>query len=245
MFWPLLLTLLFNQFAFSQIEERGVDFVVSPGAVLGGETQLGLEWLGPADFTRTQLSIMDLVKLNSLHPNNNQIIASKVAFISRRPFDSFTHSKMNNSAFISQMLSSVSVSQKNSDTWLVTNKVKAYGLPFKVSFDFQFKEVSPSLLGQQVPRYFRDEASGVNGLSRERFMLLDMTNFSQLIYRNYSVVYVKEISAHETLVVCGLIAAFDLKTANTFFNYPPFSTTKATMMGNLKSQIMNMVKTIK
>jgi hypothetical protein len=56
---------------------------------------------------------------------------------------------------------------------------------------------------------------------------------------------VKEISAHETLVVCGLIAAFDLKTANTFFNYPPFSTTKATMMGNLKSQIMNMVKTIK
>lgn len=123
--------------------------------------------------------------------------------------------------------------------------MKAYGLPFKVSFDFQFKEISGHLLGAQVPRYFRDEASGVNGTGRERFMLLDMTNFSQLIYRNYSVVYVKEIGPNETLVVCGLIAAFDLKTANSFFNYPPFSTTKGTMMGNLKSQIMNMVNAIK
>lgn len=112
LFFLILFSSLFGQWAFSQTQERGVDFVVSPGAVLAGETQLGLEWLEPALFTRTQLSIMDLAKVNSLHPNNNQIIASKVAFVSRRSFDSFTHSKMNNSAFISQMLSSVSVSQK-------------------------------------------------------------------------------------------------------------------------------------
>ncbi len=65
------------------------------------------------------------------------------------------------------------------------------------------------------------------------------------MYRNYSIVYVKEISPTETLVVSALIAAFDIKTANGLFQFPPFSTTYDTMMGNLRSQILHMTQSIR
>jgi len=241
----LTLILFLGQNAFSQIVEKNVDFTISPAIVSSGKIHMALEWLTPYDFSVTQMGMIDQAKLQNLYPENNQIIASKIAFIARKSFSELSHAKMNDASYIAHMLNSVSISPKSQDNWKVTNKVKAYGLPFKVSFDFRFKEVSSANLGESIARYFRDEASGISGTGKERFLLLDMTNFSKLMYRNYSIVYVKEISPTETLVVSALIAAFDIKTANGLFQFPPFSTTYDTMMGNLRSQILHMTQSIR
>jgi hypothetical protein len=235
---------IFNQMAFSQTEERSVDFVVSPSVISYGAIQVAFEWLNPSDFNKTDLSLIDLAKVNALSPENNQLIASKIALISKKNFESFSAARMNNAAYISAMLSSVSISAKNAETWSVTNKVKAYSIPFKVSFDLKLKEVSPASLGTGVVNYLRGEAAAIKSSGKERFLILDMTNFSQLMYRNYSVIYIKEISPNETLIVSGIVAGFNLNAANSFFNYPPFSTTKGTMMNNLRSQILNMARMI-
>ena len=239
------IVLFYGQNAFSQTVEKNVDFTISPGIISAGKIHMALEWLSPYDFSLTQMGITDQAKLQNLYPENNQIIASKIAFIAHKSFSDLSYSNMNQAAYISHMLNSVAIVAKSPDTWRVTNKVKAYGLPFKVSFDFRFKEVTPAILGERVAKYFRDEASGVKGTGRERFLILDMTNFSKLMYRNYSIVYIKEISASENFVVSSLIAAFDVKTTNSLFQFPPFSTTYETMMGNLNSQIMYMTKSIR
>jgi hypothetical protein len=238
------LLVLFSQPSSAQTEERSVDFTVSPGVIMGGNFQVALEWLSPHDFTKTDLSSFDNSKAHTLHPSNNHLIASKLAMISKRSFESLSAVNMNNSAFISEMLNSVAIQRKTSEVWTVTNKVKAYSIPFKVSFDLNLKEVSSAALGPRIVKYFKDEASGIKGMGRERFLVLDMTNFSQLMYRNYSIIYIKEISPNETMIVSGIVAAFDLNAANSLFNFPPFSTTKGTMMNNLRSQILHMAQTI-
>jgi hypothetical protein len=238
------LFLLFTHFSWAQTEEKNADFTVSPNLMTAGTIQYGFDWLAPHEFSRSALSVIDNQNIESLHPGNNQLVLAKIAFTSKKSFDSLSGTKMNNAKFISAMLNSNSISQKNSESWSVTNTVKAYGLPFKVSFDFKIKEVSASSLNGDLVRYFRDEASALSSPGRERFLILDMGQFTQLIYRNYSIVYVKEISATETLIVSGLITGFDLKSANSFFNYPPFSTTKETMLKNLRNQILQMARGI-
>lgn len=238
------LFLLFTHLSWAQTEEKNADFTISPDLMAAGKIQYGFDWLAPHELNRSALSVIDNQKVASLHPDNNQLVLAKIAFTSKKSFDLLSAAKMNNAQFISTMLNSNSISQKNSETWLVTNTVKAYGLPFKVSFDFRLKEVAPNSLNQEIIRYFRDEASALNSSGRERFLVLDMSQFTQLIYRNYSIVYVKEISANETLIVSALITGFDLKSANSFFNYPPFSTTKETMLKNLRSQILQMARGI-
>jgi hypothetical protein len=235
---------LFSTLTFAQTEERNIDFTLSPALILDKKIQVAFEWLDPAHFKMKHLGVVDLPKISEQNANKNQMIAAKIAFISNNSFDDLSHSKMNNKTFISEMLSSIGISQKTSDIWRVTNRVKAYGLPFKVSFDFNFKEVASKTLGNQVVKYLSDEASGLKGTGKERFMTLDMTNFSQLIYRNYAIVYMKEISPKETLIVSVIITGFDLSAANSYFNLPPFSTTKSTMMGNFKTQIFNMARSI-
>ena len=241
----LTLILFLGQNAFSQTVEKNVDFTISPSIVSSGKIHMALEWLTPNDFSLTQMGMIDQAKLQNLYPENNQIIASKIAFIARKSFAELSHAKMNEASYIAHMLNSVSISPKSQEIWKVTNKVRAYGLPFKVSFDLRFKEVSSATLGQAVAQYFRDEASGISGTGKERFLLLDMTNFSKLMYRNYSIVYVKEISPTETLVISGLIAAFDIKTANGLFQFHPLSSTYDTMMGNLRTQILHMTQSIR
>ncbi len=244
------LFLIFGLFVFSfslfaQIEEKYVDFPLSSSVIDAGESHLGLEWLSPGDFLKTNLSVMDLPQVSSLNPGNNQIIAAKLAFQSEKSFNDFSFESMNNATFISHMLSSVNLSQKSSGSWLVTNKVKAYGIPFKVNFELTFKELDAKSISKNVVAYFRREADVSAGAGRERFLLLDMTRFSQLMYRNYCIVYLKELGNSKTLIVAGLIASFDLKAANSYFNYPPFSSTHDTMMGNLRTQMLNMVKSIR
>lgn len=236
--------LILSGLGFAQTEERNIDFTVSPAIILDGDIQVAFQWTTPNDFRKTELSLMDLPKISDLQPGNNQLVVSKIAFISKKSFDNLSYNKMNSTSFISDMLNSVGIRQKESDLWYVTNRVKAYNIPFKVSFDFKFKEVAGSTLNSQVLNYIKDEASGVKGTGRERFMTLDMSNFSQLMYRNYSIVYMKEISPNETMIVSGIIGGFNLHTANSFFNYPPFSSTKSTMVGNLRDQILHMARSI-
>ncbi len=237
-------TFLFQSLTFAQTEERNIDFTVSPGVLLDGEIQVAYEWLAPSEFIKKELSLVDSFRITTLHPNNNQMIASKIAFISKKSFAELSYAKMNNSAFIADMLNAVSINQSSFELWNVSNRVKAYGIPFKVSFDFKFNEVVAAKLGTKIVNYFKDEASGLKGTGKERFMTLDMTNFSQLIYRNYAVVYMKEISATETLIVSAIVTGFDLRSGNTFFNIPPFSSTQSTMMGNFEAQIMHMARSI-
>lgn len=236
---------LFNQSAVSQTEEKNIDFTVSPGLILDGKIQIALNWLTPDEFRKTEASLMDIPQIYELHPNNNQMIVSKLALISKKSFDELSYNKMNNALFISDMLNSVGIRAMGTDFWRVTNRVKAYSIPFKVSFDFKFNEISENALGTEVAKYLKDEASGLKGTGRERFLALDMTNFSQLMYQNYSIVYIKEIGPKETMIIAGLIAGFDLRSGNNYFNFPPFSSTKATMMGNLRGQILHMAQIIK
>lgn len=237
------LLLIHSQLAQSQVEEKYVDFNVSPSIVEEGQIQIAFDWLSPSEFRKTNLSQIDLVKINTFKPDNNQIIAAKMIFLSKKSFEDLSQAKMNTAEYISYMLNSVGIKNKGEDLWLVTNKVRAYSIPFKVSFDLKFKEVSGTTLGT-LTNYFKDEASAFKGTGKERYLILDMTNFSQLMYRNYSIVYVKELTNGQNLIVSGVVTGFDLRTANNFFNYPPFSTTEGTMMGNLRSQILHMVRSI-
>jgi hypothetical protein len=238
-----ILTLIFSHLTFAQVEESHVDFTVSPSLISSGEIQVAYEWLEPSELKNKDVAVTDLHKVAALHPGKNHMVASKIAFISRRSFDELNYASMAKSSFISRMLNAVSISQKSSELWNVTNRVKAYKIPFKVSFDFRFKEASAASIGSAA-NYLKDEGAGLAGKGRERFMILDMTNFSQLMYRNYTIVYMKEISEKETLVVSTVVAGFNKNMADTFFNLPPFSTTKKTMMDNFETQIMQIVREI-
>ena len=230
--------------AYSQANETSVDFTVSPAVIDSGDVQIAFEWITPEEFRKRSLKLMDVPDMSVLHPNNNHMIISKMAFLSKNSFDALSHNKMNNANYIADMLNSVGISPKADNLWGVTNQVKAYGVPFKVSFDLEFREVPGASLGAPLHDYLLDEAAAFKGPGRERFLVLDMTRFSQLMYRNYSVIYIKELSSKETFIVSGVISAFNITKANTFFNYPPFSTTKGTMMKNLRNQTLNMVRSI-
>lgn len=240
------LIVLLIQFAFGQaeVEETSVDFTISPSVIQQGKIHVSYEWLTPDEFRKTQLSVMDLVKVKDMAQGKNQLVASKLAFTTKKSFDELAFDKLNTPDYITNMLNSVSISQKAAASWRVTNKVKAYGLPFKVSFDFDFKEVSASSLPAATLNYFKDEASVIKSSGRERILILDMSKFTQLIYRNYSIVYMKEISANETLIVSGVVAGIDINKANGYFNYPPFSRTETTLMNNLRRQIIHMAREI-
>lgn len=230
--------------AFAIPEEKNVEFTLSPALLHDGEIQIAFEWISPSEFRKKDLAMMDLQKINASHPNNNQMVIAKLAFITQQPYESLTYAKMNTAKYITDMLNSVAIRQKASDSWFVTNKVKAYNIPFRVHFDFKFREISAADLDASVVRFIRDENSAFAGPGREHFLILDMTNFSQLIYRNYSIVYVKELGPKETLIYSGAISGIDIKSANGYFNYPPFANTKNTMMGNLRTQITHMAKSI-
>lgn len=238
-----LLFLLLQFQAFAQIEESNVEFTISPSLLSSGKIQVAYEWLSPSEFNKKEFAIIDSLKVAAMKPDNNQLAISKIALISKRPFDSLSAVQMNNISFVAKMLNSVSISQKTSDTWRVTNKVKAYGLPFKVSFDFKLKEV-PITSVPSVARYFRDEASALPAQGRERLLLLDMSNFSQLMYRNVAYVYMKELNSNDTVIVSGIIGGANISTANLIFDHPPFSETEETMINNLRTQIMGMAKNI-
>ena len=234
-----LLLLSLSSLVSAQVMESHVDYTVSPGTIQGGKIQYAHEWLEPHEFKNKELFAIDIVGVNKLHPDNIQLVAAKVAFVSKKSFDQLSHAQMNNADYISEMLDSVGIRGLTADTWRVTNKVKAYGLPFKVSFDFKFREVAASALGGAA-NYLRTEAAGMRG-TRERFLVLDMNNFSMLMYRNYSIVYIKEISPTQTMVVAGVIAGIDIDRAGKYFL---FGGVEKTMLGNLKTQIMNMVTNI-
>lgn len=234
----------FVQFSFAQVEEKTVDYTISPSVLVEGKIHVAYEWLKPIEFNKRNLSVIDTANVSSLHPGNNHLVGSKLAFISKRSFDELSYGQMNNAKFISKMLNSVAIKQKTADTWAVTNKVKAYGFPISVNFDLKFNELSASAVPASVARYLKDEGDAMAGTTRERFLVLDMTNFSQLMYRNYSYVYIKEIGPRETMIVAGIVAGFDLKAANSYFNFPPFSSTRGTMMSNMREQIIQMAKAI-
>lgn len=244
--FALLFACLFSaQFAHAQVLESSVDFTIAPGTITDGTLQYALEWITPSEFRKKEFILMDIPKVNALHPSSNHMVVSKLAFVAKKSFDSLSYQKMNNSTYISQMLNSVEISQKAApDLWSVTNKVVAYSIPFRVTFDFNFKEVKRENLNSALVQYLTDEASGFKTDKRERILLLDMTNFTELMYRNYSVVYMKEISPTETFIVSGVVAGFDLNKANRYFQYPPFSTAKGTVISNVKTQILHMVKKI-
>jgi hypothetical protein len=234
---------LFSSLVFSQIEESYVDFTLSPARLQNREIQVAYEWLEPSEFKTKEMAVTDLIKIASLHQEKNHMVAAKVAFIANRSFDNLSHASLNTKSFISKMLNATAIQPKAPETWIITNKVKAYGLPFKITFDLRFREVSSSAIGT-AGGYFKDEASGISGNSRERFMVLDMSNFSQLMYRNYSIVYMKELNHKETLIVATVIAGFNKDMADKLFDHPPINHTRKTMMNNFRSQIMQMVREI-
>ncbi len=233
------LTILFSSFVFAQVTESQVDYTISPGVIQSGQIQYSQEWLEPHEFKNKELRSIDLAGVANIHPDRNQMVAAKVAFISRKSFNQLSHSQMNKSDFISEMLDSVGIYSQDGNKWRVTNKVKAYGLPFKISFDLKFQEVSAESIAS-VARFLRDESSAFRGTGRERFLILDMTNFTHLTYRNYSVIYIKEISSTESMVVAGIVAGINISAAAVYFPFGP----KNTLMSNMRSQVLTMARNI-
>ncbi len=237
-----ILTTLAFAFNALALEEKDVDFRVDQTLLERGEDQIAIEWQSPDQFRSTEISITDLVRVNKLNPSKLQMINAKTAMISNRPMNDFSVKNLATAKMVKDMLRSVSTTQKSSNVFDVTNKVKAYGLPFKVSFTLELKETTPSAA---VRSYFTSQAAGFAGTGRESFMTLNMTNFSQLMYQNYSVIYTKELANGKTLIIATIMAGFDLPKANSYFNYPPFARTDNTMIGNFRSQTEHMLKSMK
>ncbi|MFY7993259.1 MAG: hypothetical protein ACOVP4_08220 [Bacteriovoracaceae bacterium] len=223
-------------------EEAYLDFRVDASALERGQDQMSFEWQGPDQFRSTQMAVTDLVNINKSHPENLHMVNSKIAMISSRPLNDFAVESISTQKMVKDLLRSVSVIPKGGHVYDVTNKVKAYGISFKVSFKLAIKEVKPNA---HIAKYFRDQASLFEGTGNERFVSLDMTNFSQLMYRNYSIIYAKELKDGRTLIVASTVSGFNLKKANSYFNYPPISRTDSTMVGNIRSQTLHMLKEMK
>jgi hypothetical protein len=102
--------------------------------------------------------------------------------------------------------------------------------------------VSAAALPNEVVTYIRDEASAIPSNKRERFLILDMQDFSLLVRRNYSIVYMREISKSETMVVAGVVAGVDISKA---WMYGGEGNLSSIVMKQTKSQVLSMTKKIK
>lgn len=235
------LTLVAVQSLSFAAEESDVDFRID-SAVLERENQLAFEWQSPDQFRATRMSVTDHVKLNKMSPESLYMVNSKIAMISNRPLEDFKIKKLSTAQTVKNMLRSTSVVAQGNNNYRVANKVKAYGLPFTVKFNLAIREIQPDAA---TAKYFRDEAIQFEGSGREVFATLDMTDFSQIMYRNYSAIYVKELKDGRTLLIATIMAGFNVEKANSYFNFPPISRTENTMVGNLRSQTLHMMKEMK
>lgn len=233
---------LISLHSYSQEEEASIDFRVDSAALERGEDQMSFEWQSVDQFRSTQVAVTDLVKVNLLQPENIQMVNAKVAMLSAKPFSYFVLKNLATVEMVQNLLESQAVSVKGANAFAVTNKVKAYGLPFKVNFDLLMKEIAPDTA---VKNYFKSQGAAFEGTGKEVFLSLDMTNFSQLIYRNYSVIYAKELKNGKTLLIATVICGINIDKANTYFNYPPISRTDRRMVGNIRTQTLHMMKQMK
>lgn len=223
-------------------EESNIDFRVDSAELERGDDQIAFEWQTPDQFRATRVALTDHVKVNKLSPQNLHMVNAKIAMISNRPFEDFTLKKLSTATMVKDMLRSTSVVPQGNHTYRVANKVKAYGLPFTVKFTLAVKEIQPDAV---TAKYFREQAVQFEGSGRESFATLDMTDFSQIMHRNYSAIYAKELKDGRTLIIATIMAGFDLDKANSYFNFPPFSRTQSTMVNNLRSQTVHMLKEMK
>jgi hypothetical protein len=226
--------------AFAQVEEELVDFRISPKILQAGQIHVGFEWLTAPEFRTRQLAVMDRPRISQMNPHNLQLVASKVALISQQSFDELTYERMNQADYIQDMLGAIAIDPLTANTWYLTNRVKAYKLPFRLGYELQALEVSPEELPRELTTWLRREGAEFAGTGRERFISLDMSRFTQLIYRNYSVIYIKELPNGKPLIISGVIAGININRANFFFNYPPLSRTENKMMNNMREQVLQM-----
>lgn len=242
----LFITLVFfSLLSFAEVEENYLDFQISPAIVLDYETQANYSWLKPSELSNYKLSVIDLQKVASLHPGKNHLVASKLAFKSKKSFDELSHAKLNNATFISKMFSNASVKPNGTNLWKVGTKVTAYSIPFSVSFNLNFKETTLQSLNSSLRTFLKDELSPFDSTGRERVLILDMDEFSQLLYQTYAIVYIKELTNKQTVILAGVVSGFNKSSADSYFNFPPLNSTKGTVMSNMKSLIRQMITTIK
>ncbi len=241
--FKLLALLAFSFFALQSIagEESNIDFRVD-SALLEREDQVAFEWQTPTQFRATKVLVTDHVKLNKFQPDNLHMVNSKIAMISNRPYTDFSLKKLSTPAMVKDMLRSSEVIALGNHKYKVANKVKAYGLNFTIKFHLAVKEIQPDAA---TAKYFRDQAVQFEGTGKEVFATLNMTDFSQIMYQNYSVVYAKELTDGRTLLLATVMTGFNKDKADSYFNYPPISRTENTMMSNLKSQTLHMLKEMK
>jgi hypothetical protein len=238
------ISLFFSLSIYAQVYESNVDYSISSALLESGEVHFGYEWLSPAQFKTKDISKTDLRGLSKITAPFNHIIAAKIGFISDRSFQELSLKKMNEPAFIKKMLRATSVTAKDSGKWEITNKVKAYGFYFKVDFSLKLTEANSSEL-REIAGFMRSEANKFINSGRERFILVEMTDFDQLLYGNFGVVYMREISPDKTLIIATIISAFNQNKANRFFQFPPFSYAYNTITNNFKSLTMGMIEEIK
>jgi hypothetical protein len=247
MFAPLrlilcLLMICFNTYA--QVEETTVSFKVSPKIIATGEIQMAFAWLNAGEFAQLDMAVMDQPGIHLMHPHNLKMVVSKLAFLTTQTFEDLAYANLNQADYIQDMLGALVIDQLSSDSWYLTNRVKAYKLPFRLGYELQTREVEATRLRKELVQYFRKEAADFPGTGRERFISLDMHQFTQLIYRNYSVCYMKELRDGRMLIISGVIAGININRANFFFNYPPFSRTETKMLGNMREQVLVMARKI-
>jgi hypothetical protein len=235
------LSIFLSSAAGAQVEEPSVDFAVNPTVLRQGKVHVAFEWLTPESFRQKSLSVIDVPKINSRNAGNQKLTASKVAFISNRSFDDLSYDVLNQASFIKDMFGAIAIDQLSADSWRLTNRVNAYRVNFRLGFNLRIQEASERTLPAGLVRFLRNEARGIPSQGRERFILIDMDSFSQLIYRNYSIIYMRELSDGKVVIVGGVVAGVNANRANFYF---PFGT-EAKMVNEMRTQVLLMARKIK
>jgi hypothetical protein len=243
----IILWLCFSNFSFAQNiviqNEDNLNFAVNKTKIIGNSAQLSISWIAPSVLNKTVFKDLDLKKYSTIEAISNYQVIAKVAFISNKPIEKLSFNEMNNSNFIQKMLGSINVSS-NGQLWDIENKVKAYGLGFRLYFTLDLQEVDFSSQKESIKKLIRNDLNNYPE-SEETFISLDMYDFSQLIYGNIAIVALKKIDANKTLIVSYILCAINKRAADRFFNYPPFSQTEEKMKNNLREQTLQMIQGLK
>jgi hypothetical protein len=239
--WLLILCFfVFNLYAQDLKREANTNYKVQADWIERGRLQYGTEWLTPTRFSTHPLIVMDYLSQSKEFPGRNQVVLSSISFVTATSFDRLSKEALNKADIVKKMFDANSVTPTGG-SFLLNTTVKAYGFPIGVDFVLTLKKVEETQLSKTSHSFIKSKLSHLSATGRNRILIIEMNQFSQLIYKNTGIVYMQELTnGHVALHAIG-VSTINIQKANLFF---PFGMAQSQMINNIEEQIIHMAREI-
>lgn len=221
------------------IRENKAIFNVNKDHLDVGGIQYGLEWLTPYEFNLHPLKKLDLINEISSDEYRTKVVVAKLVFVSQKSFDNLSLEKLSTKEVVQEMFDASFV-ENNNNIFKVWSTARAYGFNFQVSYNLVLKNESNNQSITQIQKYFKEDISLFQG-SRTRVLKITMNNFSRLMNKNESFIYMKELPNGTTFISATVISTLDSRNASLLF---PFGKAESVMLRNMQDQILSMSRNI-